>query len=178
MEAARANPDKIKAADIGILSGKHLSLLDMQRITGVKFANVHFSGGSQVVTALMGGHIDANFCTASEVPSQVKNGEMRLLGIMDKAPSKFYPDVTTMESQGYKLYSTSSRGWIAPAGTPKEVVDTLSAALKRAMAYDEHKKKMEEATSELRYMGPQEMAAYWDEMEATIKPLMDLAKQN
>lgn len=172
IEAAKANPEKIKAADIGVLSGKHLAILDLQKATGAKFAIVHFSGGSQAMTALLGGHIDVNFCTAGEVPSQYKAGEVRLLGIMDKQPSKFYPGITTLESQGYKVYSTSSRGWAAPAGTPKEVVDKLSAALKKAMEDPEHQKKIEATTSELRYMNPAQMAAYWAEMEEQLKPLI------
>ena len=173
IEAAKANPEKIKAADIGVLSGKHLAILDLQKATGAKFAIVHFSGGSQAMTALLGGHIDANFCTAGEVPSQYKAGEVRLLGIMDKQPSKFYPGITTLESQGYKVYSTSSRGWVAPAGTPKEIVNKLSAALKKAMEDPDHQQKIEATTSELRYMDPDQMSTYWADMEAQYKPLIE-----
>jgi len=129
IDAAKAKPESIKAADIGVLSGKHLAILDLQKATDAKFAIVHFSGGSQAMTALLGGHIDVNFCTAGEVPSQFKAGEVRILGILDKQPSKFYPGITTAESQGYKVYSTSSRGWAAPAGTPKPIMDKLSSAL-------------------------------------------------
>lgn len=175
VEAAKKNPEKIKAADIGVLSGKHLAILDLQKQTGAKFAIVHFPGGAEAMTALLGGHIDANFCTVAEAPSHIKSGKVRLLGVMDNQPSKFYPEVPTLESQGYKVYSTSSRGWIAPAGTPREIVNKLSAALKKAMEDPEHKAKIEATSSELRYMDPDKMAAYWADMENQLKPLIEEA---
>ena len=83
----------------------------------------------------------------------------------------------TFEEQGYKLYSSSSRGFAAPAGTPKEIVDILSGAIKKVVATEEHKKKMADMGLTLRYMDPAQYAKYWDEYEATLKELLPLTKE-
>ncbi|MHB0869294.1 MAG: tripartite tricarboxylate transporter substrate binding protein [Chloroflexota bacterium] len=177
VEAAKANPEKVKVSSTGVMGSAHLAILQVEKVTGAKFAIVHFDGFSPSLTALLGGHIDAQFGYAGEFLSQVKTGQVRLLGVMDKEPSKFFPEVKTLESQGYQVYMASSRGWSVPVGTPKEVVDVLSGAIKKAMTAEEHKKKMDEMGLALRYMDPAELGKYWDEVDAQITPLMELAKQ-
>ncbi|MCL4535412.1 MAG: tripartite tricarboxylate transporter substrate binding protein [Bacteroidetes bacterium] len=177
IDAAKANPKKIKVSTAGRMGGPHLAVLDTERVAGVQFAVVHFDGASEGMTALLGGHTDAQFGYLGSWVGPVKNGEVRVLGVMDKQESKYLPGVKTMESQGYKLYHQNSRGWSAPAGTPMEIVDTLAAALKRAMDSPEHKQKMDEQGVELRYMNPTEFGAYWEETEVQVKQLMESVTQ-
>ncbi|HTU03170.1 MAG TPA: hypothetical protein VMG58_15175, partial [Candidatus Sulfotelmatobacter sp.] len=63
------------------------------------------------------------------------------------------------------------------AGVPKEIVDTLSAAIKKVIASEEHKKRMADMTLKLKYMDPAQFAKFWDEYEATVIELMKLAKE-
>lgn len=177
VDAALANPEKIKVSDTGLLSPDHLTILQLQRLTGAKFANVHFEGGAPAVTALLGGHTDAAFGGLSPFLPQVRNGELRVLATMDREETKFIPGVKTAEAQGFKLNFGLSRGFIAPAGTPKEVVGLLSAAMKRAMDKDEHKKKMDEMGQTPRYLDPDQFAAFWDSLETEVKPLVEQAKK-
>jgi tripartite-type tricarboxylate transporter receptor subunit TctC len=95
--------------------------------------------------------------------AQFKSGEVRILGIMDDEPSPFYPGVKTFEQQGYKLSSSSSRGFAGPAGTPKDVVDILSGAIQKVVASEEHK-KMADMGLTLNFMDPAHYK-YWDEYE-------------
>ncbi|MHB8992847.1 MAG: hypothetical protein ACYC66_14590, partial [Chloroflexota bacterium] len=67
------------------------------------------------------------------------------------------------------------RGFFVPAGTPQEVVDALSGAMKRAMQNEEHVKKMADVAQVVTYMGPSEFSSLWDQMESTIKPVVDEA---
>lgn len=176
VEAARANPEKIKTSDTGILSDDHLGILQLQKLTGVKFAIVHYEGTAQEVPALLGGHIDAIFGNAGDFLPQVKDGSLRVLGVMDREESKYHPGVKTMEAQGLKFYSSSSRAISMPAGAPKDVVDALSGAIKRASDQAEYKKKMDDLGLAPSYMDPAATGAYWTEMEEQVKPLMELAK--
>ena len=96
---------------------------------------------------------------------------------MDDEASAFYPGVATFEQQGYKLYEASARGFSAPAGTPKEIVDILSGAIKTTVATEEHKKRMADMGLTLRYRGPADFANYWSEYEASLRELLPLTKE-
>jgi tripartite-type tricarboxylate transporter receptor subunit TctC len=63
-----------------------------------------------------------------------------------------------------------------PAGTPREILSTLSGAMKKVMATEEHKKKMAEMGLSLRYMDPARLGKFWEESEAMVKELEPLLK--
>ena len=177
VEAARANPKKIKLSTTGIQSDESFAILQLQKLTGVQFAMVHFSQGvASAMTSFLGGKIDVFCGNVGDLLAQFKAGEVRILGIMDKDPSHFYPGVPTFEQQGYKLYEASARGFSAPAGTPKEIVDILSGAMKSAVATEEHKKRMADMGLTLRYMDPAGFARFWSEYEATLRELLPLTQ--
>lgn len=176
IEAAKASPNKLKMSSSGIMSPAHMGILQLQKVTGAQFGIVQFDGAAPAKTALLGGHVDANVGWGADYQAQVKSGDIRLLGIMDKERSKFYPDVPTLQEQGYSVLWASARGYSLPAGTPKEVVDILSNAFNKAINSEEHKQKAAEAALPLRYMDPAQYAAYWEETEAAVKPLMEIAK--
>ncbi len=178
VEAARANPKKVRISTTGIQSDEAFAILQFQKMTGAHFAMVHFSQGiAPAMTAFLGGKIDVFCGNVGDLLSQFKSGEVRILGIMDDQPSPFYPGVKTFEEQGYKLYSSSSRGFAAPAGTPKEIVNTLSEAIKKAVAAEEHKKRMADMGLTIRYMDAAGYAKYWDEYETMLKDLLPLTKE-
>lgn len=178
IDAAKANPKKVTITTTGIQSDEHFALLQLQKISGAQFAFVHFSEGiAPALTAVLGGKVDVFCGNVGDLLAQYKSGEMRILGVMDKEKSPFYPDVKTFAEQGYNLSSSSSRGFAAPAGTPKEIVDILSGAMKKVIASDEHKQKMSEMGLTLRYMDPVQYDAYWTEYETMIKELLPLSKE-
>lgn len=178
VDAAKANPKKIKISTTGIQSDEAFAILQFQKMTGTQFAMVHFAQGvASAMTAFLGGKIDVLCANVGDLLAQFKSGEVRILGIMDDEPSPFYPGVKTFEMQGYKLYNSSSRGFAAPAGTPKAVIDVLSGAMKRVTASEDHKKRMADMGLTLRYMDPAQYNAYWSEYEKTLIELLPLTKQ-
>jgi len=178
IDAAKANPKKVTISTTGIQSDEHFAILQLQKLTGAQFAMVHFSQGiAPALTATLGGKINVFCGNVGDLLTQFKAGEVRILGIMDKEETPFYPGVKTFEAQGYKLISSSSRGFSAPAGTPEEIVNILSDAIKKAVATDEHRKRMKEMGLTLRYLDPAQYAKYWDEYETTIKELLPLTKE-
>jgi len=178
VDAAKANPKKVRISTTGIQSDEAFGILQFQKMSGAQFALVHFSQGSApAMTAFLGGKIEVFCGNVGDLMSQFKSGEVRILGIMDDEPSPFYPGVKTFEEQGYKLYNSSSRGFAAPAGTPKEVVDILSGAIKKVVAKEEHKKRMADMGLTIRYMDPARYTKYWDEYEAMLKELLPLTKE-
>jgi tripartite-type tricarboxylate transporter receptor subunit TctC len=172
IEAAKTKPGQIKLAASGILSGLHLTALQVEKQAGVKFANVHFDGGAPGRTALMGGHVDASVNALSEVVPQHKSGELRVVGVALREDTSFLPGAKTMESQGYKVYMVSSHTLLAPAGTPREVVDTLSQALEKALNVDEVKSRLQALSIGTGYLDSAQLATFWEQSDAEIKELM------
>jgi tripartite-type tricarboxylate transporter receptor subunit TctC len=178
LEAARRNPQKISAATTGILSDDHLAILMMEEAApGVMFRIVHFEGGAPVMTAVMGGHIEAAFDNVGSVFRRIKTGELRALAVMDTQRSPFIPDVPTMPELGYPtVISSSTRGIAVPKGTPPAVIKRLEQSLKKAMDDPEHLKKMEDAGLQLRIMVGEEYAKYYRELHAKAAKYTEWAR--
>ncbi len=178
IDAAKANPEKIKMADTGIGGDDQMAVIQLEQLTGTVFAQVHFDGASQSLTGLLGGHVDAVAHNVGDYIPQFKSGEIRTLGVMDKEESKFLPGVKTFEAQGIKLYSDLvGRNMSLPAGTPRPIVDYLADQIKKAMDSDEHMSKLNEMGVTVRYMGPAELESYWIQAENLLKSLMPTIKK-
>jgi tripartite-type tricarboxylate transporter receptor subunit TctC len=178
LAAAKANPKKITAA-VGVLNDDHFSCLMVEKAAGIKFAHVTFAGGmAPALVQLIGGKIDVYFGNIGDMRTAVKNGQARILGVLDDERSPFFPEVKTFEEQGYKVYNSSSRAFVLPAGVPKDVLDTLSVAIKKVMDSDEHKKRMADMSLGLRFMDPARLANFWEKYEAEAIELMEIAKKN
>ncbi len=178
VEAAKAKPGQVKATCGAVMGDNQLAVMLWEKQAGVKFPVVNITtGGAALIATVMGGHTDFVVNSVGNFAAQVKSGELRVIGVMDKERSPFLPDVPTMAEQGYNVQMVSSKGVNAPAGTPQGIVDVLSGAIKKAMDNDEHKKKMAEMFLTQRYLDSKQYAAAWDEMEAAVKPLLEEARK-
>lgn len=173
IEDAKANPNKLRACISGILSDDHMAILKTLKETGAKFAPVNFDSSAPAVTALLGGHIEVYYGNQSEVTSQVKGGQFRILAIMDKQRSKYYPDVPTMIESGYNIESGVHHGLAVPAGTPAGIVDALTTAHKAAATSPEFIQKMQELIYVPLYMDKKQYEDFWVKYEADAKPFVD-----
>ena len=176
VEAAKAKPKTITISS-GMRNDEQIGIVQLEKMTGAQFAQVSFTQGTAPsLVALLGGKIDVHCGHPADVLGHVKSGDVRVLGVMDDEESPFMPGVKTFEAQGYKIYSASSRGYLMPAGTPKEIVNTLSGAMKKVMATEEHNKKMAEMGLSLRYMDSAQLGKFWDESETMVKELEPMLK--
>lgn len=172
IDFARANPRKLRAPTSGIQSDEHFAALLLEELTGAKFARVHFTGSAPAGMAVLAGKIEVYVGNVGD--PQVRGDELRVLGIMDRKRSPFFPEVRTFEEQGIKLSFSSSRGFSAPAGTPKEIVNILSNAIRNVIKTEDHQQRIAKMGLTLRFMDPDEYSKYWDEMEARLRGLMPL----
>jgi tripartite-type tricarboxylate transporter receptor subunit TctC len=173
VEAARANPETIKVSDSGLMAVPHTQVLMLQRAAGVRFASVHFTGGAPSVTALLGGHVDVLAGATADALPHKASGAFRVLGIAAEQPDKSMPEVPTMKSQGYDVVAASATGIVAPAGTPQNVVDTLTRAMKKVIDSDEHQKKLQQLALEPYYLDPAAYTKLWEETEVRMKPILE-----
>jgi tripartite-type tricarboxylate transporter receptor subunit TctC len=175
VEAAKATPEKIISGDDGILGLGNLVLLQLEQLSGARFANVHFDGCNPGVAAMLGGHVHMSQYGSNCFRAAAKSGQARVIAILNKTGSRFFPQVPTAEAQGYKIYSDQYRGYFAPKGLAPEIVNTLAAAMKKVTETEEHKQKMDQLGQLILYKGPEEFAALWKELEVEQKVLLDMA---
>ncbi|HZK67677.1 MAG TPA: tripartite tricarboxylate transporter substrate binding protein, partial [Chloroflexota bacterium] len=129
VDAAKANPKKVRAGTTTLTGPSHMALLELQNMSGAQFATVGFDGDAPALTALLGGHLDALFVYVGPANAQVKSGEMRFLGVADDKQNKYAPGVKTWAEEGYKISWATSRMLLAPAGVPKEIATRMSSAM-------------------------------------------------
>lgn len=178
INAAKANPGKLTVSTTGLQTGEHFAIVQLEKLTGAKFALVHFSqGAASATTALLGNKIDLFVGNVGDLLSQYKTGDVRILGVMDKQRSGFYPNVPTFEASGYKLYSVTARGYALPAGTPPEVVKKLSRAIQKVLSAPDHVQQMKNLGLTVKYQTPEKFSAFWKDYETNLKELMPLTKQ-
>ena len=115
---------------------EHIGLATFAKAAGMKYKVVPFGSGGQMVQALMSGAIDATLPNVSEALSQVQDGTFRALAVMAEKRLKDFPNVPTTFEQGYKVKTSTTRGYAVLKGTPQPVIDKLSKALVRAMQHE------------------------------------------
>lgn len=172
VDAAKAAPGKITISDSGLMGTPHLSVLMLERAAGVRFGSVHFDGGAPSVTALLGGHVEVLAGAISDAVPNFKAGNFRVLGIASHQPSEFLPDAPTMISQGFDVETASATGILAPAGTPKEIVDVLTGAMRKLSAAPAHTKRLSDIGVTPRYLSPDQYAAFWANYEERVESLL------
>ncbi len=160
IDYAKKNPNKIRVSTTGVGSGPHLIVETIQAITGAKLTHVPFEGGESVITAVLGGHVEATCDTLAKVKAQVDAGKMRILLLTRKMPG--YPDVPTIQELGYKqpLYG----GWFgmyAPLGIPDDVKNILVPAVEKAVKIT--KPKIDALGSICEYRSPSEQKKMTEE---------------
>ena len=176
VDVGKAKPESIKFGSDGPMTDDDLGIFQLEKASGAKFANVAFDGSATTINAVLGGHIDAAFGHVGDFLGQVKSGQMRVIAVADKERSKYFPDTPTMIEQGYNITNSSSRTLVAPTGVSSDVVNVLSAAMKKAMDAPEHMQKMDDAGLTVRYMDPAQTATFWLEMDKLAKALVDEAR--
>jgi tripartite-type tricarboxylate transporter receptor subunit TctC len=176
LDAATKAPGKVSACTTGILSDDHLAILMMHEAAKVEFRIVHFDGGAQQLTGVMGGHVECAFDNVGGVAKRIQSGELRGLAIMDPQRSKFLPDVPTTVELGYPtVISNSTRGIGVPKGTPAPVIQKLTEILQKAMQDPEHVAKLEASGLAVKIMIGDEYAKYYRELHEKAKKYTEWA---
>ena len=177
VNAARANPRQVKASTTGIGSDDHLAVLDVERKAKVQFNTIHLVDTPTALKNVLGGHTDANFDNIGGFLPTVKSGQGRMLAIFDDKRFPDAPDVPTLKEKGIDLISSSTRGYVYPAGTPMEIVRYMEESIKKAMDDPDHVKRMKDAGLTLKFMGVEEYAKFMETQNERAKQLISLYRK-
>jgi tripartite-type tricarboxylate transporter receptor subunit TctC len=158
---AKANPGKLNYASTGYGAAAHLSAELFKKEAGVDIVMVPYKGSAPALQDLMGGQIDMVFATAASVVGYIKAGTLRPLAVTTIKRTSLLPDVATVADLGIPGFeATTWHGLVAPAGTPKEVIDILNRATTEALKDPAVRKSLTDLGVEIAGTSPQEFADY------------------
>jgi tripartite-type tricarboxylate transporter receptor subunit TctC len=139
---AKAHPGKVTFASNGEGGFPHMTIELLRTMAGFTYLHVPYKGSAEIATQLIGGHVDAAIDGITGMTPHIRSGKLRLLGITNPTRVPQFPDVPAIAESvpGY-----DSRGWfgfLAPAGTPREIVNLLNQEINRAIALPDVKDKL------------------------------------
>jgi tripartite-type tricarboxylate transporter receptor subunit TctC len=132
-------------------------------------------GTGLAVAALMGGKIDASSQHPAEILSQVKAGEVRVLAVSSEKRINLWPNIPTMKESGVDLVYNQWRGFAAPKGTPKAVIDKMSAVVKRAVERKDWIEFTASVGTTPQYFDPESFVRLVAEMDKVTKEIIAAA---
>jgi tripartite-type tricarboxylate transporter receptor subunit TctC len=155
---ARANPGKVAYGTAGIGSTHHLAGELLASMSKTQLLHVPYRGDSASLTALLAGDVPFIIAPPTAVLANIKAGKLRALAATGPQRWPGLPDVPTVAEQGVTGYDVRSwAGLMAPAGTPRPVIDRLNAELQKALQVAAVRTRLEEMGGEARGSTPEEM---------------------
>ena len=125
--AAKANPGRTTYSSSGPGGSMHLAGALFEKETHIEMLHVPYKGGGPAIADLIAGHVDISFATILESSGYIKSGRLRALAVTSDKRYPTLPDVPTLSESGLRGFNTGSWiGIVAPAGTPKDVVDKIA----------------------------------------------------
>ncbi|MGM4928101.1 Bug family tripartite tricarboxylate transporter substrate binding protein [Tardiphaga sp. 619_E2_N8_5] len=142
---AKAKPGSLNFASSGIGSAAHLTMEMLKSREGINLQHIPYKGTSGALQDTVGGQINVMFDVIGPLMSQVKSGNAKALAVAAKERVPAAGDVPTMAEAGVPDFVSGTwSGIIAPAGTPKEIVDRVAAEAKKALTDPDLKKKLDD----------------------------------
>ncbi|MEY4598326.1 MAG: hypothetical protein RLZZ445_1123 [Pseudomonadota bacterium] len=161
IELVRASPGKYNYASAGTGAGTHLAAELLKLQTKIDIVHVPYKGTGPALSDLLGGQINMMVSTFASALPHVRSGRMRALGVTTAKRSPAAPDVPTLIEGGVAGYDYSTwYGLLAPASTPKAVIEKLHAANRTVLARDDIKQKLESQGVDPVTNTPAEFSAY------------------
>jgi tripartite-type tricarboxylate transporter receptor subunit TctC len=147
---AKAKPDLLSFGSSGVASGTHLSGELLKVMTGITMVHVPYAGSPQATTDLLAGRIQVLFAPSSTVLQHVREGKLVALASSESKRITVAPELPTMEEAGLPGFATGLWfGLMAPAGTPKEIIDKLNRIANEALLAPEVAKVLQPLGIEL-----------------------------
>ena len=144
LAAAKAKPDTITIGNVGNGSLAHLTTIVLNQAAGVKLVPVPYKGGGPLSTDVMGGQVELAMASTAAQAQHVRNGKMRALVLTGDKRSPTMPDVPTLKEQGIDVSAHAWWGILAPAGTPRPIIDKFHAELVKAIKLPDVNKTLTE----------------------------------
>ena len=175
----RAAPGKVSYATCGVATSHHFAF-ELYKFQTKTFAlHIPYRGCAAAVVDTVGGQIDTVISSLNTLLPHQASGKLKILAVTSKTRSASAPDVPTFRESGVpelKDYATSVYyGFMAPAGTPKEVVAKIEADIRKVVAMPEVVQRVSSGGMEVAFVGAAEMGALMRADAEQIKKIIDFA---
>jgi tripartite-type tricarboxylate transporter receptor subunit TctC len=163
---AKAEPGRINFASAGSGSGIHLGTELLAYMAGIKMTHIPYKGSAPALTDLIGGHVALYFSSLPPAIGLVRDGKVRALAVTGPTRSKAFPDIPTVAEAALPGFEAVLHyGIVAPAGTPRPVIDKLNAAMRTALASPQVQARIDTDGAEPMASTPEQYAADIDREE-------------
>ena len=158
---AKARPGKILYGSAGNGTAGHLGMELIKTMAGIDMVHIPYKGSTPVLTDLLAGQVSVAFDNVLSSASHVKAGRLRAIAVSTLKRSSAMPDVPSVAEAGLPGFEvTVWQGILAPAGTPKPIVDMLNAAIVSALKRPDMKERMAAHGAEVIGSTPQAFASF------------------
>jgi tripartite-type tricarboxylate transporter receptor subunit TctC len=159
--AARAKPGALSYGSTGVGGGNHLAGELLALATHTQMTHVPYKGSAAALADLLGGQISFMFDTVITSVPQIRSGKLRAFAVSSLKRASSLPDVPTMDESGIKGFDISQwQGVLAPAGTPRPIVDQLNAEIHKLLASaDVQERLVTQGGNEIVTGTPEDLAA-------------------
>jgi putative tricarboxylic transport membrane protein len=173
IDDAKGQPDAIVCAVTSATGTGRQTLWRLERETGARFKFVTFKAGSEAVLAVLGGHVPFTTENVSEAWAHIEAKKMRVLAVTTEHRMPALPDVPTLTELGYKVQIGTGRGFVMPAGVPKEAAAAMEALLEKVHKSPRWREYAVNNLYEDRWMGSAEFARYLAEQRAAQQEFVE-----
>lgn len=174
LNAAKDNPAALKMGGTGTAQEDQIITIQLEQATGAKFIYVPFKGGGDVVTNLVGGHVDSTVNNPNEAVGHWKAGRLRPLGIFDTERLQL-PDweaIPTMKEQGYDIAYLMLRGIFGAPGIPREAQAWYIDLFRKVTETPEWRDFTDKGGLKRAFLTGPEFVSWLEDTEALHKDLM------
>jgi len=173
IEYCKANPGKVRSANSGKGGSAHIFAEAFDKEARIKETHVPFAGFAPAVAAVAGAHVEATSIPVGDVATMVKAGKLRIIAVASENRHQLFPDVPTMREQNINLAIDAWQGFIAPKGTPTEIVQILDGAIEKALKKPEVAKTFRDLGYDVAYRNHKAFADWLKTHDAYVRGLVD-----
>ena len=170
---AKANPGKVNYGSAGVGTVSHICGEYFATAAGIKLVHVPYKGTGPALTDLIGGHIPMAFAPIPATYENHKGGRIRMLAVTSAKRSALAPEIPTIAESGVPGFeAVLSYGVVAPAGTPRAIIEKLNKALNDVLKSNEVRTRLAREGAEPAPSTPEEYAALIDREEKQWGPIV------
>lgn len=169
----KRDPAKVAFGSIGVGSLSHLTMEAIAQRAGTKLVHIPYGGSPQAVTAVIRGDVQAACLPAISVTPQLATGAVKILAVSTAKRSPHLPDVPTLKESGIDVESDAWNALIAPAGTPRPIVDRINADVREILGKPDVREKLKLQLIDAAPSSPEELRG---RIDAEIKLWADVIK--
>jgi tripartite-type tricarboxylate transporter receptor subunit TctC len=163
---AKDNPGKVNFGSAGAGTASHITGEYFGRAAGITLVHVPYKGTGPALVDLIGGHIPMAFAPIPATHANIAGGQLRGLAVTSLTRTSLLPAVPTVAESGLPGFDASLYyGLIAPAGTPRPIIDRLNKELRAALASEDVRKRLLQDGTEPTPGSPEDYAAFIDQDE-------------